>query len=834
MTPLFEFALRATAILLIAGAVTLVMRRAAAASRHLVWVLAFAGLIAAPLATAMLPSWRLPVLAQVAPSPVSTVEYQTARLPTQAAVVDAPPVVNEPAAPAAPAARAAPAPSGPARDWRAVLGLVWAAGAVLTLGVLLLGLLRVWLLARAAQPVTAEAWTRVVRALSGELGVARRVTLLRAGGPAMPMTWGVGRPVILLPADADTWPETRRRQVLLHELAHVRRHDVLTQLAARLVCAAYWFHPLVWVAAAQLRVERERACDDLVLRSGARPSDYAGHLLEIARTLRVAPVAGFASVAMARPSQLALRLLDVLDAQRRRGAVTPRAALRAAIAAAVVVVPLAIVVPVGRGQGRPVTAAADLETLPVDVRARLARAPAGFLDPALPPARVASSPAATADTLKGCERGGSPRRHSSVHVNNGTAVHLTIGRCDVVFTAEGDFTFSDDFTDIATVSRGGEVVVELDDGESLRRLVVRPGPGGVLEREYRVDRETRPFDAAARAWLAETLTLMFRASGLAAPERARWILDRRGIDALVEEIVLLQGDYTRRQYYDVALGSGRLDAATIERLVLRAGQEISSDYELAELLIGLTQHQPLTAGMQAGFVTAARTIQSDYERRRVLEAALQRRDVSTQVATAMLEAAGDIGSDYELAELLIGIHRIRPMDDAVRDAFFGAANSLQSDYEHRRVLSTVVAARPLSAAMLHATLESAAGIRSDYELAELLTQVAALNVIDEKESPPYLLAAQTIQSDHEAARALAALANQRDVAPAVVRELLETAKGIQSDYELAELLIAVARAHRIDAGLQAAFDSVAATIQSRYDYDRVMAASGRRGRAELD
>ncbi len=145
-----------------------------------------------------------------------------------------------------------------------------------------------------------EGWLGLVDELSLELGLTRHIRLLQAKGPAMPMTWGIRRPAILLPAEADEWTAERRRDVLLHELAHVKRHDFLIQLIARIACAVYWFHPLVWLAATRLREERERACDDHVLRAGATPSAYATHLLDIARGLRAARATSLASVAMAR------------------------------------------------------------------------------------------------------------------------------------------------------------------------------------------------------------------------------------------------------------------------------------------------------------------------------------------------------------------------------------------------------------------------------------------------------------------------------------------------------------------------------------------------------
>ena len=93
-------------------------------------------------------------------------------------------------------------------------------------------------------------------------------------------------PTIVLPAAAESWTDDRRRAVLFHELAHIKRHDLVGHTLGRLACALYWFHPLVWTAAKNLRAESERACDDLVLSCGARPSEYAQHLLDMVTSVR--------------------------------------------------------------------------------------------------------------------------------------------------------------------------------------------------------------------------------------------------------------------------------------------------------------------------------------------------------------------------------------------------------------------------------------------------------------------------------------------------------------------------------------------------------------------
>jgi hypothetical protein len=172
----------------------------------------------------------------------------------------------------------------------------------------------------------------------------------------MPMAWGLLRARVMLPADADAWPESRQRVVLLHELAHVKRRDCLTQFVAHLACAAYWFNPMVWVAARRLRAEREHACDDLVLAAGTRGSDYADHLLDIARSLRAGAWPTWSAVTMAHRSQLEGRLMAILDPALSRRSPTRGSAAIVAALAIVAVTSLAGVRPVARvaeAQGRP-------------------------------------------------------------------------------------------------------------------------------------------------------------------------------------------------------------------------------------------------------------------------------------------------------------------------------------------------------------------------------------------------------------------------------------------------------------------------------------------------
>jgi beta-lactamase regulating signal transducer with metallopeptidase domain len=322
--------LKSFVILALAGGVCLCWRRAAASARHLVWLLAVAGVLLMPGLSRVLPSWQRPLWTVGTQTNSEnemtlTLDFAPARdakrmstqvSASQSTVMTSPPL---PAQDVAGKRLAAHFRTG----WAAIMLGVWLGGAGMILLSLVVGCLRLRAYGRVARPAAGAGWLALVDRLCREMGIGRRVTLLQSVNNVMPVTWGGWRPVILLPAEAEGWSPERRRVVLLHELAHVKRWDCITQLAARLACAIFWFNPLVWVAARRMCVERERACDDLVLNGGCKASDYAAHLVEIAGTFRPAPMTG--AIAMARSSQLEGRVAAIVDASRTRRA--PRAGL---------------------------------------------------------------------------------------------------------------------------------------------------------------------------------------------------------------------------------------------------------------------------------------------------------------------------------------------------------------------------------------------------------------------------------------------------------------------------------------------------------------------------
>ena len=344
--PLADAVVKASLVLGAAALMSVILRRASAALRHLVWTLALCSALFLPVVSLALPKWQLQLVTIASPAPaVETTVAAPAAEPAAASLAEAPRLGRAGNAHPTPAPRPRPPRARPGS--RRFPGRLpsWVSGCLArspSSAASPSDSIAVRFVSRRTQLITDADWLPMAMDLAEEMGVSSRLRFLRSGRASMPVATGLFRPSVIMPADADTWSESRLRVVLLHELAHVKRRDCLTHVLAQAACAFYWFNPLAWLAVKRARAERERACDDLVLACGTRGSEYADLLLEMARVLRgdrFPALLGGASLAMAHRSQLEGRLMAILDPR------VPRSGLTRTRAAAVVAVALCTVAP---------------------------------------------------------------------------------------------------------------------------------------------------------------------------------------------------------------------------------------------------------------------------------------------------------------------------------------------------------------------------------------------------------------------------------------------------------------------------------------------------------
>jgi beta-lactamase regulating signal transducer with metallopeptidase domain len=318
--PLFDAWPKSVAVLTVAAGLCWLLPRAAAATRHWIWFLAVASLPCLLLLACLPHSWHKPLWSVFTDFNSGNQISLTLNL----ASGGGPGYFVTPVSTAGTVAAAVSHSSGNTQrfaarlssTWLVVAVVIWFCGASLGLISLLLSHVRLMRLARRGVSLETADWALLLREARERLRLRRSVSLWQSADNPMPLTWGWWRPVVLLPAEASHWSEQRRRVVLLHELAHVKRWDCLTQTIARIVRALYWINPLVWLATWRMCVERERACDDLVLNGGCKASDYASQLVEIAQTYRHIPQV--AAIAIARSSQIKGRIAAIVDASRAR------------------------------------------------------------------------------------------------------------------------------------------------------------------------------------------------------------------------------------------------------------------------------------------------------------------------------------------------------------------------------------------------------------------------------------------------------------------------------------------------------------------------------------
>jgi beta-lactamase regulating signal transducer with metallopeptidase domain len=484
---LLEASVKALALLCLAFFLAWLLRRSSAAWRHCLWAGAMTVVLALPLLSLFVPrlevspDWLTGSLARgQAAAPIA--DFFTLPLPAEGFPI------YQAMNPETGSGLPVPVEAAAGIPWLTIFGIVWLAGTVFLVLRFYLGIRRLGRVLAGAYPSGDVRFCARLRDLKRELGVKGDVAIYVSPAQRVPLTWGMVRPLILLPEGALRWSESEQDMVLRHELAHVRRRDVLIRHLTLATCALHWFNPLVWLAGSRLRKEQERACDDEVLQAGIQPAAYAEHLLKIVRVCRHDASPGLLAAGMARCSEVEDRIRRIIDFTRRP---SPSSRL---LVVALLAVGMCLVVPLaGLSLQSEAVVAQDSWTdqeVPEPPPPPPSPDPPGLpgVAPPPPPAAPPAPPLPPAP----------PR-------DTGT-FSWTRGNQKMQVSMEG-VRFGTDHSEIVGISPEGYFIAEELRGSGRRRIEIRSGNGG-LQKRFLIDGVPAEWDSRAENFLAENLKFL--------------------------------------------------------------------------------------------------------------------------------------------------------------------------------------------------------------------------------------------------------------------------------------------------------------------------------------
>jgi beta-lactamase regulating signal transducer with metallopeptidase domain len=595
---LATLALRITVILGAVGVVNSVRRRSSAGSRHWLWMLALAGVSILPLTASFtrplrVVPWDRPIeaatLSTDAPttSPVSEVVSDERNVPSAAS----------PAIPDLPIASIEAARTS--IDIPTAIVAAWIFGTLLLIG----RLLRAHVVAR-----------RVLRnSYITRQPSIESVPVRFSAEVELPFTYGLVKPMIILPADADTWSASQMKATLTHEVAHAKRGDGVALLVSQCIVALYWWHPVVWVAARAAAADRERACDDAVLREGMRASDYGQCLLAHADTVSAWRSKPLATVMFGHSAGIGARVAALLDpAIDRSSAARPKFGVVAGILGLVVLVGAAAPRELKRvTNGSPIQAAAQTE-LPLVSASIVPVAPAAF---------VAKRSDAEPTLCRQAQdwRQARTYKDTAVHIT-GAGAEYANGITREIWTGLDCIAWMefDDKVDAST----DEKTMTVPPGS--RFIAHNEGPDGT--REYRLtggsssltlNGQTANIGLAEQQWIAGMTREFLRRTGKRVHERSRAALAAGGLPALLAEAARVQRSDVRAEYLVEGFGVTR-DPGAVAKFIEEGSALLDSSTSRGRFLLAVPEAYRNNVGVLASIYREASLIEPDGDAEKVL------------------------------------------------------------------------------------------------------------------------------------------------------------------------------------------------------------------------
>ncbi|HEX4663144.1 MAG TPA: M56 family metallopeptidase [Terriglobales bacterium] len=721
---------------------------------------------------------------------------------------------------------------------KGLMVLIWMAGCAVFAFRMLGSTLRLRGLVKRAAPVNSIQLASHLRWLCRDLGIRREVAVLASPELDVPIAVGVLDPKIILSPQSGEWTETRRKAVLCHELAHIKRLDALTQFIGRVAAAIYWFNPLVWLLLRAMRAERERACDDMVLAFGTPASDYAHELLEIVSTLvRPQPAA---ALAMARRSQLEGRVLSLLNPRVAHGLLRRRVAIPLSCAVLAAALPLAA----ARLQERPVS------TTPTQSAAS-ASAPVNAATERLAPTvesvpfQPASEPASATDASDERSSIDIPRYPKSIatehHDGRGTA--SVIDGAQVTRLAANNYASSDKPDKVLRFYRDrlksyGEVVectggtnskvdVQLNDTAFAEPSACRTSEFAQGGTELKVGRtgEQRIVVVLPQAHGSEialvTYTSDFRSREQTSVHREA--TNSAGFDCFDGKNVEQSNtnSHTDDNGYPTWTASWSAPGCSIDA---RSAGTVRFNAEATAI-----------EGISSGGYFEVNEREGDSLRHLRAEPGTNGQLNFTYKVNGTQQEF-DAGARAWFSSFLLALERTSGVAVNTRvpallakggpQAVLAEISNLNSDYVRQIYFVKLFENATLPGPLLVKALQQARDeISTDYSLAQVLLTIAQrYDLNDEAQRMAFLNGADKLNTDYEHARVLIELLKRPNMSPQLVRATLESAKSINTDYEKGRILTTLAGLSGFNESEIGTYLDLASAINTDYEHSRTLTA----------
>lgn len=455
----------------------------------------------------------------------------------------------------------------------------------------------------------------------------------------------------------------------------------------------------------------------------------------------------------------------------------------------------------------------------------------------------------------------------SVRVNNGisfmngkTTVKYSDWQKDYKIEFEGDFELSDDDSDIIEISRGGYFEISRSVFGNKRRVVIEADNNGNLIKDYYVGRDKVDFDSEGREWLAEVLPGIVRSTTIGSESRVNRFYRQGGVEAVMDEVEELKGDYLKSHYIRLLLERRGLTSDEVSHVLEEASREVDSDHYLSEILMDNEDLFFADEESLEAYIEASEAIDSDHYRSQVLRNALESEKISGDLLSMILRSAEDIGSDHYLSEVLKETLEERELTDELIQELIKSARTIGSDHYQSALFREALEHERISEKSYWEIIDAAGDISSDHyktelfkELLEkdlndealtkmirnieedvssdhyshiLLTKIITEQALGAEAMESFVGAIKEVDSDHYASQIIMRAAEDSNLTDKLVSSLLESARDIGSDHYLSQALISLSGYINDSSNdsLRSLYRNIAKEIGSDTYYGRAMKA----------